>query len=223
MYSTYFKPFPQIETNRLILRKIKKSDCRDLYEYCSDPISSRYSDWTPHEDITVTKQFIKSLLKSEHHGEYFMWCIQLKETGKMIGSVSITDIDRNFKVAELGYGVQKAYSGKGYATEAAEAVMEYLFCTVGVQRVFARIVTSNLPSVRLASRLNMECDGLLRKGIYLNDKSYDVYVYAITDDDYNKRIIEEKQEADNSTTAEEIQAAEQNMGPEQNSEEKAEE
>ncbi len=190
MYSTYFKPFPILETERLKLRKVKKKDCRDLYEYCCDPVSSRYSDWQPHEDAAVTKQFIKGLLSAEHRGEYFMWCIEIKETGKVIGSISLTDIDRHYKVAELGYGIQKAYYGKGYATEAAKAVLEYLFCTVGVQRVFARIATANLPSVRLAVRLDMECDGLLRKGIYLDGKCHDVYIYAITDVDY-KRLNED--------------------------------
>lgn len=190
MYSTYFKPFPVLETPRLILRKVKKKDTRDLFEYCNDPVSSRYSDWQPHEDVTVTKQFIKGLLSAVGHGEYFMWCIELKENGKVIGSVSLTDIDRHYKIAELGYGIQKAYWGNGYATEAAEALLEYLFCTVGVQRVFVRIVTENLSSVRLAVRLNMECDGLLRKGVCIDGNSHDVYVYAITDEDY-KRLCEE--------------------------------
>jgi len=186
LYSTYFKPFPVLETERLILRKVQKKDCRDLFEYCSDPVSSRYSDWLPHEDRSVTKQFIKGLLSSVSEGEYFLWCIELKESGKVIGSISITEMDRHFKVAELGYGIQKAYWGKGYATEAAETVLEYLFCRVGVQRVFARISTANLASVRLALRLNMECDGLLRKGCYIQGKSHDVYIYAITDEDYKK-------------------------------------
>ena len=186
MYSTYFKPFPILETERLILRKVTKKDAGDLYEYCSDPISSKYSDWHYHEELADTKRFIKGLLSACGRGEYFMWCLELKESGKVIGSVSITEIDRHYKVAELGYGILKAYWNKGYATEAAEAVLDYLFCTVGVQRVFARIATENLASVRLALRLNMECDGLFRKGISIDGKSHDVYVYAITDDDYKK-------------------------------------
>lgn len=198
MYSTYFKPFPTLETERLILRKVTKKDAKDLYEYCSDPVSSRYSDWQPHGELADTKQFIKGLLSSFSHGEYFMWCIELKESGKVIGSVSITEMDRHYKVAELGYGILKAYWNQGYATEATVAVLDYLFCTVGVQRVFARIVTENLASVRLALRLNMECDGLLRKGIYLDGVSRDVYVYAITDEDYKKTLetVEEVDESD---------------------------
>lgn len=222
MYSTYFKPFPVLETERLILRKVKKKDCRDLYEYCSDPLSSRYSDWQPHEDISVTKQFVKSLLSACSHGEYFMWCIELKESGKVIGSVSLVDIDRHYKVAEMGYGIQKAYWGKGYATEAAEAVLEYLFCTVGVQRVFVRIATENLPSVRLALRLNMECDGLFRKGSYLHDKSHDVYVYAITDDDYKKAVSAQENFAEtdaDTEIAESLETESSESKPSENSDE----
>lgn len=194
MYFKYFKPFPVLETERLVLRKLKKSDYSDLYEYCSDPISCRFSDWEIHSDENVTKQFIKGQLSLERRGEYFIWCIELKESSKVIGTVSITDIDRHFKVAELGYGIQKKYWGNGYATEAVEALVDYMFCTVGVQRLCARIVTSNLTSVRLATRLNMECDGLLRKGVYLKDKAHDVYVYSITDTDY-VRILKSKEQA----------------------------
>ena len=189
MYSNFFNPFPIIETDRLILRKIKKSDAKDLYEYCSSPVSAKQSLWQPHEDIGVTRQYISWLLRSYKRGEYFTWGIELKETGKLIGTCSFTSVDKGYKIAEIGYGIMNSYWGNGYANEAVKAILDFGFCTVGFICINAKIMKENVPSVRLASAVGMECDGLLRNGVYCKGEAHDVYVFSMLDTDY-KRIID---------------------------------
>ena len=189
MYTQFFKPFPTIETDRLILRKIKKSDAKDLYEYCSSEVSAKYSLWEPHEDLGVTRQYISWLLRSEKRGEYFTWGIELKSSGKLIGTVSLPSIDKDYKVAEIGYGIIDSYWGNGYASEAIKAIMEYGFCTVGFICINAKIMKENSASVRVASAVGMQCDGLLRNGVYCKGKAHDVYVFSMLDTDY-KELLE---------------------------------
>lgn len=196
MYTQFFKPFPIIETDRLILRKIKKSDAKDLYEYCSSEVSARYSLWEPHEDLGVTRQYISWLLRSEKRGEYFTWGIELKSSGKLIGTVSLPSIDKDYKVAEIGYGIIDSYWGNGYASEAIKAIMEYGFCTVGFICINAKIMKENSASVRVASAVGMQCDGLLRNGVYCKGKAHDVYVFSMLDTDYKELL--EKQENETS-------------------------
>lgn len=196
MYTQFFKPFPTIETDRLILRKIKKSDAKDLYEYCSSEVSARYSLWEPHEDLGVTRQYISWLLRSEKRGEYFTWGIELKSSGKLIGTVSLPSIDKDYKVAEIGYGIIDSYWGNGYASEAIKAIMEYGFCTVGFICINAKIMKENSASVRVASAVGMQCDGLLRNGVYCKGKAHDVYVFSMIDTDYKEML--EKQENETS-------------------------
>lgn len=196
MYTQFFKPFPTIETDRLILRKIKKSDAKDLYEYCSSEVSARYSLWEPHEDLGVTRQYISWLLRSEKRGEYFTWGIELKSSGKLIGTVSLPSIDKDYKVAEIGYGIIDSYWGNGYASEAIKAIMEYGFCTVGFICINAKIMKENSASVRVASAVGMQCDGLLRNGVYCKGKAHDVYVFSMLDTDYKELL--EKQENETS-------------------------
>ena len=208
MYTQFFKPFPTIETDRLILRKIKKSDAKDLYEYCSSEVSARYSLWEPHEDLGVTRQYISWLLRSEKRGEYFTWGIELKSSGKLIGTVSLPSIDKDYKVAEIGYGIIDSYWGNGYASEAIKAIMEYGFCTVGFICINAKIMKENSASVRVASAVGMQCDGLLRNGVYCKGKSHDVYVFSMLDTDY-KEVLE-KQENETSVEVEDNEIALQN-------------
>ncbi len=193
MYLKYFKPFPYIETERLILRKVKKSDAADLYEYCRSSISAKFADWAPHENLGVTKQYISWLLSSVRRGEYMTWVIEIKETGKVIGTCSFTSMDKSFRVAEIGYGIISSYWGKGFATEAVSAIMEYGFCTIGLCRIFARIMKENVRSIHLASRVGMECEGFMKKAVWCKEAPHDLYYYAITDDMY-ENIIQEAEE-----------------------------
>ena len=131
MYATYFKPFPTLITPRLILRKVQKKDLDDIYEYCRLPSSCKYAQWQPHEDRSVTKQYLAWLFSAMRHGAYFTWVIELRETGKVIGTCSFVNMDEEYKIAEIGYGIGKSFWGNGYATEAVRAVMDYGFTRVG--------------------------------------------------------------------------------------------
>ena len=99
-------------------------------------------------------------------------------------------MDKDFRVAEIGYGIKNAFWGKGYASEAVRAVFDYGFCNIGLVRIFARIMKNNVRSVHLARSVGMECEGLMKKAVWCKGAPHDLYYYAITDDDY-RIIIEE--------------------------------
>ena len=199
MYATYFKPFPTLVTPRLILRRVQKKDLNDLYEYCRLPSSCKYAQWQPHEDRSVTKQYLSWLFSAMRHGTYYTWVIELKDTGKVIGTCSFVSMDEEFKVAEIGYGIQKGFWGNGYATEAVRAVLDYGFTRVGLIKVNARIMRDNLSSVHLAGRVGMSCEGIQRKGVYTKSMAHDLYLFGITDEDY-KQLLAENEKADSTET-----------------------
>ena len=184
---------PTIETERLILRRYKETDIDAIYEIITDERLTYYISYPP---FTKEKELecIKKWIEEADTNKKEKWVMELKSTKEIVGNIDVNTINEKNNYCNVGYTIRYAYWGNGYATEAVEALVDYMFCTVGVQRLCARIVTSNLTSVRLATRLNMECDGLLRKGVYLKDKAHDVYVYSITDTDY-VRILKSKEQA----------------------------
>lgn len=186
MYKEYFNPFPVLKTKRLVLRQLKKSDANDLFLYCHSPSSSMYGTWKNHETVSDTRKYISWLLKSRHRGEYFTFAIEVKDSKKVIGTCSLNDVDAFFKVAEMGYGITKEYWGKGYASEAVRAVMEYCFCTVGFQKLTARIMRENTRSLNLARAVGMNKEGFVKKGVYAFDGAKDVYIFGITDCEYSQ-------------------------------------
>ena len=186
MYSKFFKPFPTLETERLILRKLNKHDAEDLYEYCKSYKSAQFSKWQPHESVAVTKSFISYSLNLAKRGEYFTWGIILKSTGKLIGTCSYNTVDAEYKIAEIGYGLIEKYQGQGYAREAVGKILEYGFCTVGLMRMAAQVVKENASSINLLEALGFECEGLLKNGVWLKDTPADVFIFGMTDAAYCK-------------------------------------
>ena len=89
--------------------------------------------------------------------------------------------------AEIGYWLGVPYWGKGYATEAAKAVIGYAFETLGVQRVFAFHFTRNPASGRVLARAGMQREGTMRQHLVKWDERVDVDYYGILRDDWMER------------------------------------
>ena len=67
----YFRDPPQITTPRLILRKLKKSDYRDMYEYACDPAVTEYLTWQPHANPMWTMRYLAYVATRYRTGEFF--------------------------------------------------------------------------------------------------------------------------------------------------------
>ena len=116
----------QIETARLLLRPWKMSDLQDLYEYASVPGVGEMAGWTHHQSIEESASILDMFI--EHRKTL---ALELKENGKVIGSICLEDIDfpddRGMQGREVGYALSKTYWGKGLMPEAVKAVIDYFF------------------------------------------------------------------------------------------------
>ena len=184
MYNEYFVPYPNIETDRLVIRMVKKRDAEDLYELCRRPETSQFSLWNPHESLSETKDFINYQISRYRKKECMFFVVEEKASGRVIGTCSYVSMDADYKVAEIGYSVLSDLWNKGFATEIADALMGYAFNRIGVQRVFARVLPQNTASQRVLLKLGFELEGTAKKGYYFNGRIDDVLVYGITDDEY---------------------------------------
>ncbi len=182
MYGEYFVPFPVIETERLIIRMVRRQDAKDLYELCRRPETSRFSLWHPHASLAETKDFISYQLSLYRKRQCMFFVVEEKETGRVMGTCSYVSMDSNYKIAEIGYSVLSDLWNKGYATEIAEALCGYAFDRIGVQRVFARILPQNTASRSVLLKVGFSYEGTEKKGFYFDGRVDDVEVYGITDD-----------------------------------------
>ncbi len=177
---------PTIKTERLVLRKMTPLDAKDMYEYSSKSEVTKYLSWTEHESEEYTRQYLKFLKSKYKKGEYLDWGITLKSTGKLIGTCGFTSIDLSNSKGEIGYVLNPEYSGNGYATEAVKAVLEYAFFTLKLNRMEARVMEGNLPSVKLLEKIGMTFEGRGEEEIFVKGEYKNILHYSLLKDRFKR-------------------------------------
>jgi len=145
-------------TPRLYLRRPRHSDASAVFEYGSDPQVARYMDWPVLVDIQDAIMATERALRRWDSGEDYAWRLTVKPSDMPVGAVACS-IDG--QRAELGFVLSRQHWGKGYATEAARAVFDWLVSLETVQRIQATCDAENRASVRVLEKLGMSREGLL--------------------------------------------------------------
>lgn len=175
-----------LETERLVIRCVSISDAYDMYEYASVPSVSKYLLWNPHLNLGETEGYIEALNKRYLRGLYGDWAIELKETGKMIGTCGYANIIMSEKLCEIGYVLSPAYQKKGYMSEAMKAMLKLSFETFGFSKVILRIINENIQSKKLAERLGFKLDCINYSEMEIKGKLCDIAHYVLTKEEYIK-------------------------------------
>ena len=164
-----------VETERLILRKFKKEDAQDLFEYLSDKEVVKYE---PYKPLTFdeTKENLEWRISTNE-----MIAVELKSIHKMIGNVYLGK--RDFEALEIGYVFNRNYWGQGYAKESCKALIQQAFSN-GVHRIYAECDPNNINSYKLLEALEFKREAHFRKNLFFwkDEKEKpiwkDTYVYA---------------------------------------------
>lgn len=118
----------RIETDRLILRAWREEDLEDFYEYAKVDGVGQMAGWLPHESIEESRTILGFFIRDKK-----TFALELKENGKVIGSLGLEEREVELPVAddtigrEIGYAISKDYWGRGLTPEAVKAVIEYCF------------------------------------------------------------------------------------------------
>lgn len=165
-----------IETKRLILRNIKKSDAKNLI-YLLKPEIERFSGpYMPHNK----RQLLKHIDRIKGNTT---WGITLHD-GTFIGYIGVFSLVDN-KIGEVAWYIDPKYWRKGYAFEAASTVLKYCFETIGFIRISAQIAFDNKSSRNLAEKLGFEFHAMLPQA-NLGGKIADIAYYSISVTDKNQ-------------------------------------
>lgn len=171
-------PPKQIELQRLRLRQVAVEDAESIYEYGSDPIVARYTDWVCRTSIEPLIESIRARIGRWGEGDDYSWIISRLDDNRAIGGVRCK-IEAD--AAEIGFLLNRRFWGQGYAAEAASAVVDYVFTIPNVHRVWATCDTENSASVRVLEKLGFERERTLLKAIVrpqISPDPRDAYFYA---------------------------------------------
>ncbi len=160
-----------METERLIIDRIKETDKEDYYINIShdkrvlETFICRYADSLEEFDF------------SSYPGRRDLFAIRLKETGRLIGIILY--FDEKEDSCEIGYGIGSGFWNRGYATEAASRFLEYLFREKGMRTVYASFFTGNDASRRVMEKCGMTFDHFSEKELTYLGIERDLTYYAI--------------------------------------------
>lgn len=179
---------PVIETERLILRKMKADDASDMYEYARDPEVTRFLTWNPHPDARYTRDYLEYLGSRYRVGDFFDWAITLRENGKMIGTCGFTSFDFANNAGEVGYVLNPRYRGQGIVPEALRAVMNFGFDTLKLHRTEAKFIEGNDASLRVMEKVGMKFEGIRRGGMLIKGEYRNIGVCAVLRDEFYAKL-----------------------------------
>jgi ribosomal-protein-alanine N-acetyltransferase len=153
----------RIETQRLILRHMRTEDAEAFLKIFSDPLAMRY--FNVIFDRTRMDEWVNRNLKHQDEYGFSLLTVVLKEDGEIIGDCGLeTDTIDGQVIVGIGYDFRSSYWGKGYATEAALAVLEYGFANYKFDGIYAWIDPENKPSQRVAERIGMTVQRHVNRG-----------------------------------------------------------
>jgi RimJ/RimL family protein N-acetyltransferase len=171
------RPSYPIRTERLLLRPLTAGDADALLAYRGRQDVSRYVPFEPMSRYDILERIAGPWARTEltDEGQSLTLGAEVAETGELAGDVVLFWHSREHAGGELGYVFNPALGGRGYATEAANAMLRLGFTELGLHRVIARIEERNEPSVKLARRLGMRQEArLVHNEIFTREWSTEV-------------------------------------------------
>jgi RimJ/RimL family protein N-acetyltransferase len=170
-----------LKTERLMLRKFKEEDWQAVYEYTSNPEVMEYIPEGVFSE-EAAKEFVRK--HSRESAKYFP--VLLKDENVLIGHISFHKYFGGHTY-EIGWVFNPKFYNKGFASEAAYAVLKYGFDDLGLHRIIATCQPENPPSYRVMEKIGMRREGYFKKCIPHGDGWWDEYYYAILSDDWDNR------------------------------------
>ncbi len=176
---TFPRPQPTLETTRLILRPFTLADAPDVQRHVSDRDIAAMTLNIPHPyPESGAEQWISSLPAKYDAGQFAGFAIIDRESSALAGSISLTPEPAHGR-AERGYRVAKPFWGRGYATEAAQAMIAFGFESLGLNKIHAAVFIKNPASDRVIRKIGMKWEGRLREHDLKWGVHEDIDVYAI--------------------------------------------
>jgi RimJ/RimL family protein N-acetyltransferase len=153
----------RLETTRLVLRPLAAADAPALFGMHSDPQAMLYWSSLPWQSMAEADDYIATDRHQRAAGEFLRLAIERRADAALVGSCTLFAFERPSRRAEIGYGLDRAAWGQGYAREAVGRLLDFAFDVLRLNRVEADTDPRNVASISLLSHFGFRHEGLLRE------------------------------------------------------------
>jgi RimJ/RimL family protein N-acetyltransferase len=178
--------FTPIRTRRLLIRPFTTSDATGLAARRNDPEVAKYQDWALPYTVEKAQQLVSDLvaLDGPRNDEWWMAIVCDPDSDEAYGDLAV-HLTWEGRTAEVGYTFATAYWGRGYAVEALEALVDYLFMQLGVTRVFGMLHPDNPASAMLLERTGFLFEGHTKSSFWVGEENSDDWIYGLIRPDWD--------------------------------------
>ena len=175
----------QLETERLILRRFTAADAPAMFRnWANDPEVTEYLIWPAYTSEKEAEDYLRTVEEQYRRIDFYEWAIVLKKIGEPIGSIGIVNTWECVSAMEVGYCIGQKWWRQGLVPEALNAVGEFLFREVEINRLEAKHDVQNPASGTVMKKCGMVCEGTLRQSARYNRGICDVCWYSILRDEF---------------------------------------
>lgn len=176
----HFDTYPELETERLYLRKMTLEDAPELFKILSDPLVVKDMGEAPFTNVEQAEGVIHFMNDLFENNQAFRLGIIRKEDNKLIGTCGYNawEVNRGSR-GEIAYDLGSEYWRKGYASETIKALLDFGFYTMGLHRIEAFINLDALPSMGILTKMGFKEDGILRGYAFFHGEFQDQRCYSL--------------------------------------------
>lgn len=188
MLTDYAQNKPTLETRRLILRPMTADDADDLRQWLADERVYTYWGRKPSRaERNPELLFIDPRPWVQRKPSLdFKWGVVDRSCGRVIGDLSVFDIENN-RMGDVGYRFHPDFWGRGYATEALEVAVDFIFTRTEMDRLNARADVRNIASNRVLEKCGFVHEGCIRRGKMVAE--YCTYhLWGMLAEDWQKKV-----------------------------------
>ena len=198
----------KIDLNKIYLNKLPADDSKEIYfesisltgldemhKYSTNDKFYEFFEFNAFKSKTETEQYLKKLINRtkliDGDIQAMYWFVRLKEDSKLLGSAALVNINQNRKSAEIGYGIDPNYWGKGYVLLLQNALIKYTFESLGLNRLHGITMVNNERTISSIYGAGFKKEGVLRDYYFKDNNFIDGLKYSMLKREY----FEEKNNA----------------------------
>lgn len=170
---------PVLRSERLLMRAVCDKDVDDVFEIYSDEKALQYFAREPLRDRAEAERMVAENFAWDEDPAARFWAVCLADSDRMIGSFTLFHISESNRRAEIGYILNRAFWGQGYASEALKRMIEFCFDDLNLARLEADVDPENAGSLKLLDRHGFEREGYLRRRWLIRGTWYDSVMFGL--------------------------------------------
>ncbi len=179
MLNINFEPFPNLETKRLLLRRLEDSDVKEVFALRSNPSTMKFIPRPLVKNDEEALEHIAMINAKIDNNEGINWAITIKGNHRLIGIIGHFRIQPQNYRAEIGYMILPEYHGQGIVAEAIQEVVRYGFEDLNLHSIEAIIDPNNVASERVLQKNGFVKEAHILENEFFDGKFIDTVIYSL--------------------------------------------